>query len=360
MKKTILILSLFCFNANADTLRINLNSGDLIGNAYNYFSGNSQDNPTIFDSSSTKREKLQKIRQLQRIQAQTSITNHPLNNTIQKESKLVKVLNTPITKNGLKKAGLFASEGIVATKGSKTFYKTVLKKHSVGVLGAGTMLYAGAQTVSGADYKHIIQSATYTEIYDKISAQISVVQEKLSRDKKYRECTFEQAKKYLTLDPEDFEILVNQNLLHVYQINNTTNTLYNVNSYKRNIRTYKTWKLSKYYNGTSHSQDHVPSKAAISEALGVSGILKNNVKENASTLDIFTDWHRDGSATYLYKNRSDVITSDANDLFEATHKDLAMIGAYLLQNSSQQEKDKYVKAGMLLYTRNALLCLYSK
>lgn len=350
MKNIFFILTVISFNCNSENITINLHSGDLIGNAYNYFSGNSQDNPTIFDSERTKQNKLDKIKKIEQNKTLNNINSKQLN------SQTNKFLNQRITKQGLINAGTLSAEGIVAEKAGKSIYKKITQ-NTIGTVAVGTVAYAGAEIASNITYQEILQSPLYNEIYNELQAKASLVDEKTYKQNK-KTCSKSQAKIYLDQDKYSFEQNVNSTILSPLQNYDYSQPLFNVNSYKKNIDN-----LIIYHGANSDrlTPDHIPSIAAIFKYLNVAQKRgnNNNYEQNSSTINIYRTWHKDGSFTFFWKNTKPLIEKDSKDLREATIRDLSVMGAYILKNSSEKDKIKYISNGIMLYSRNAALCLYS-
>lgn len=347
-----LVLILISAPVYAENYRFSLNAGDLISNTYNYATGNSQGNPTIFDSSQTRRAKEAKIKAEERARIQAEKKASKIASQGMKKAELnafEKGLMKPITKQGLAQGAKIAGGAYLAKSGVGH-----IAKHT---LAAGTIIGVGGAAIDiGEDieYQKLISSPLYKELYNEISAKASIIDDQLyERNKRYRLCNKNTAKFYLSMDQNIFERTINNGFLSAFKINNPLNSLFDVNTYKINNNSKLKTK--------GQTPDHIPSYAAIMKSFNIKmpRSSTNNYEQNMSTLTIFSSWHKNGSPTFFYKNKSDTIYNDSINLREATIKDLTEIGTYILQNSTEEDRIKYIKSGMILYTRNALLCLYS-
>lgn len=356
-----LVLILISAPVYAENYRFSLNAGDLISNTYNYATGNSQGNPTIFDSNQTRRAKEAKIKAEERARIQAEKKASKIASQGMKKAELnafEKGLMKPITKQGLAQGAKIAGGAYLAKSGVGH-----IAKHT---LAAGTIIGVGGAAIDiGEDieYQKLINSPLYKELYNEISAKASVIDDQLyERDKKYRLCNKNTAKNLLSMDQNQFESKINEMLLKNFQINNIINPLFNVNTYIKNSVNYQQYKRNNMLKGRIEDQDHIPSTAAMLKSLKITlpRGKYNNFEQNASVIDITHTWHKKGSQTYLYKNSKKLIESHSKDLREATLGDIAALGTYLFQNNTEENKNSYIKNSMLLYTRNALLCIYSQ
>lgn len=358
-----LVLILISAPVYAENYRFSLNAGDLISNTYNYATGNSQGNPTIFDSNQTRRAKEAKIKAEERARIQAEKKASKIASQGIKKAELnafEKGLMKPITKQGLAQGAKIAGGAYLAKSGVGH-----IAKHT---LAAGTIIGVGGAAIDiGEDieYQNLISSPLYKELYNEISAKASIIDDQLyEQDKKYRLCNKKMAFSYLTVDKNIFDYSINNVYLITLQINNIINPLFNVNSYFKNQKNYKEYKKqNKKLNiiNIFQDQDHIPSKASIIKYFGtLNSMQENNLVQNTTTIDITHIWHKNASLSYLYNNTKKRIESDSKNLRDATFKDIAALGYYINQDTGYLDKISYLKSSMILYKRNSKLCLYSR
>lgn len=327
-----LVLILISAPVYAENYRFSLNAGDLISDTYNYATGNSQGNPTIFDSSQTRRAKEAKIKAEERARIQAEKKASKIASQGMKKAELnafEKGLMKPITKQGLAQGAKIAGGAYLAKSGVGH-----IAKHT---LAAGTIIGVGGAAIDiGEDieYQKLISSPLYKELYNEISAKASIIEDDLYRkSKNYRSCSKQQALIYLSLKPDDFEKYINNEMLLYFQQNNPAKNKYNVNTYYKNRILYLSNGAASNL-GYIQEQDHIPSIKAIMKFLNLDSSYlkrgaKNNYDQNASTISISKAIHKDGSATWLYKNTKNQILKDSRNLSDATAKDLAALGTYI-------------------------------
>lgn len=209
----------------------------------------------------------------------------------------------------------------------------------------------------------------WLKIYSEVLSKAEAIDQEMTKNN--LQCNTTQLK-LLFLKNSDFENTVNKLLPKIQ--NYPTHTL-NVNTYRYLYKNY----TNKSFN---LEHDHIPSKAAIREFLENKGITiksinyenkinnKNKISNNdliynESAISIPKLLHSE-SRTYAGRNSSKQITKDSNNLRLATIKDLTTIAYYLYLNENDiynQNKfgihySDYINSGIILYTRNKLLCLY--
>lgn len=333
-------------------------------------------------------------------------------------SKFLKLLNTPITKDGLIKGAKVASGFVVANK-----FKFIV----------------GGVALSGvAGYNYLIQHpekmgdffSTHPELLDEFTRYVDYRIENAKTQEEYD--IFDNVKQKLALDLNEniaqdiklnndsqYQLLENdvrneaiaidrvltQNnqlpkcdifvvsllITNKKQFENNLNNAYNNGVFiglpqvqsipnKTTILDVNTFfRLKKAYQTSDKSlsleQDHIPSYAAIDKFLLNHGIStkttyrlnSNNEKETVRDSDLEAnetaiatprEIHKLGR-TYGGRNYPAKITEDSQNLFEATMKDIATIAYwYSLNPQFNITAQDYIKSAMYIYVRNKMLCLY--
>lgn len=289
------------------------------------------------------------------------------------EKDSVKKITVEASKKVAKKGAIFVAEGVVAKKVVGAVAKTAYKhKVAIGVtalVGAG--LYDISNKTENEQYEEMVNSTLFASLSNELMTEFDKVNTAYENDARIKICTKQLAEKYLVnTSPPNFELNINQSLPQT-----TARTLFNVNTYKKNIASYTNYRVSNISPNTTdpHEQDHIPSYYALEDFFGISHIpnIRNyNLNNNATTMDILKRWHKKGR-TYGKKNTKDkrnifgvqtAITpkykKDGNNLDLATRKDLIIMAYIIAKNGSASDLLNFKTAAIELYTRNKLLCLY--
>lgn len=164
----------------------------------------------------------------------------------------------------------------------------------------------------------------------------------------------------LLLPHKQFEASINQSLP---TIQSTPTEILNVNTYQG---------LASNYRGKTavikQNQDHIPSYAAIEQFLinhgvnvkyyGIPGKRDPDLAKNETAISLPEEIHKLGR-TYVGRNSQSQIQRDAADLLEATKKDITTTAYAFLKNPQYNINYRdYIEAGLVLYARNKMLCLY--
>lgn len=113
--------------------------------------------------------------------------------------------------------------------------------------------------------------------------------------------------------------------------------------------------------GVDLQRDHIPSYAAIttffSKKITLTPQMLKDLKQNTSTIAINTRTHKE-TATFGGKNTPIRQNIDAQNLKLASVRDIVFSSALNYKIYGKAELTTYIKSALVLYERNAILCLY--
>lgn len=341
--------------------------------------------------------------------AQTDVMQYPSYNPPKNGlgSKFLKLLNTPVTKDGLIKGAKVASGFIVANKFKFIVGGTVLS----GVAGYNYLIdHPEKMGEFFASHPNLLDEFTRYVDYRIGNAKtqeeldtFNNVKNKLALDQNInnvQSIAIENDPLFKTIE-EEVEDRVKQTVIAVEQsgnmpqcninvvaqlleseekfhddvkgINNFLPNIQSVPTKILNVNSYK--ELKKYYKKNLVPEkltgDHIPSYGALakyfeSHQFNIPILRKDsNLELNSTAISIPTELHQKGSRTYGGRNnRKDsndesLMVQDAKNLLKATILDIS-ITAYLFTIDTKYKisAEDYIKSSMVIVARNKLLCMY--
>lgn len=336
--------------------------------------------------------------------AQSTALPYPSQNPSSFGSKLIRIFNAPITKEGLINGAKVASGFVVANKFKFIVGGTVLS----GVAGYNYLIdhpekmeefFATHPTLLDEFTRYVNYRIDNAKTQEELET-FNNVKNKLALDQNINNAqtiAIENDPIYKTIEEEVREE-VDKTILAIDQsgnmpqcninivaqllepedyfhngINNILPNIQNIPTKILNVNTYQN--LKKHNKGKlvtdKLTADHIPSYGALAQyfsswSLPIPTIRTDSDLElNSSSIAIPTELHQKGSRTYGGRNRKknsnneSLMVQDAKNLKEATISDIA-ITAYLFTINTKYhiKKEDYIKSSMIIVARNKLLCMY--
>ena len=334
--------------------------------------------------------------------AQSTALPYPSQNPSSFGSKLIRIFNAPITKEGLINGAKVASGFVVANKFKFIVGGTVLS----GVAGYNYLIdhpekmeefFATHPTLLDEFTRYVNYRIDNAKTQEELET-FNNVKNKLALDQNINNAqtiAIENDPIYQTIEKE-VRKEVNKTILAIDQSGNMPQCNINVvaqlledkkvfengigiilpsiqskPSKTLDINTFKLLdKYNKDKNSVKLTPDHIPSYGALAEyfeshQFKLPKRANSDLEANSSSIMVPTVLHQAGSRTYGGRNNRgnsnglSTLGNDARNLLEATILDI-ITTAYLFDKYSQYKVNyiDYINSAMVLVERNKLLCMY--
>lgn len=335
--------------------------------------------------------------------AQSTTLPYPSQNPSSFGSKLIRIFNAPITKEGLINGAKIASGFVVANKFKFIVGGTVLS----GVAGYNYLIdnpekmgefFASHPNLLDEFTRYVDYRIGNAKTQEELDT-FNNVKHKLALDQNINNAqsiAIENDPIYQTIE-QDVREEVDKTVLAIDQsgnmpqcninvvaqllgdkkifnngVNNILPQIISSPTKILNVSSYKELKSNYDYNMVPDklTPDHIPSYGALakyfeSHQFNLPPRLNSNLEGNSSSIMIPTELHENTSRTYGGRNKKQnnkkesLMLQDAQNLLDATILDIAVTAYFFTINTKYHIKaEDYIKSSMIIVERNKLLCMY--